>query len=226
MILVVILTQHQNALWRVFHSKQVEIQQHHLARHVCETAHLTMIVRQLHFDDSRLHDSGLVNALGLTLGFDDAGILQTLNGNVVQVLTTQGSRIKRVPAGGNGSKHLAVIAAVLRVEDKPRPQCLEQSEVGIALERLLEDIVALHIFLIGIDHTLQRVTQCNHRQAAAALQSDGASLQVNLLQSQFLDFQVVVRTADVVFSSHLGISRLDGVESMATLIIWSLMRRR
>ena len=94
----------------------------------------------------------------LLLVADDALVFHSLQGDIVQVLTTFGVGIEGVPAGGNSSKSLDVVGILARIEEQRAltvdGDILEQGEIGVCTHGLLEDVVALHVIFVGIYHLL------------------------------------------------------------------------
>ena len=95
-ILVIEVAEHKDALGRIFQREAVEVEQHHLTAQTGQRLLLTVVVGKTDLEHARLHNLALVNGLRLS-GCNDAGIVHTLDSNIVQVLTTQSTRIERVP---------------------------------------------------------------------------------------------------------------------------------
>ena len=111
---------------------------------------VTLVVDKGDVENARLlYLAGLYLEL-LVLSCHDALVLHALNGNVVKILSALSMWVISVPTCGNGSKSLNILLVGTRIEDEPIAKCLEQSEVGVSLVRLLVDIVGLYVLLIFV----------------------------------------------------------------------------
>ena len=125
--------------------------------------------------------------------------------------------VEGVPAGGYGSIDLDVVAVETRVEDERLTVAqhigLEEREVGIALHRLLVDIVELHIFLVSGEHSGHSHFHAVYAQGGVGDEGIDGALQLQLLLGQFTYLHAVLRTFDLVFGRHGGVGgiELDGL---------------
>ena len=87
---------------------------------------------------------------------------------------------------------LIITSTVFGVEDEPLPKGLEEGEVGIGLEGLLVDVVALHIVLIEVHETIDAVADDTDAKVGMLLDGDDLTLQVHLLQRELTDLVTVV----------------------------------
>ena len=212
MILVVEFTQHHDALGALFAGEEMEVEQYHLALEVGETAYLSLVVLKCKFDASvYAHLAGL-NLLLCHLVLDDADVLHSLDGDIVEVLATLSARIVGIPTGCYGSKYLHVVFVVARVEDKcihiAQLYRLEERIVSVCLHWLLEDVVGLDVLFVSLEHAaydgFDRIVadvRIFHEPVDIALES-------HLLKRQLFDLVAVFRTFHFVFEAHLRISRL------------------
>ena len=128
----------------------MEIEHHHLALEVAQTAHLTMVVGQCNIDKSRGRYLAGIDGIG-TVCLVDAHILHALDGNVVQVGSALSSWMVGIPTGSYRCKHFDVIFVAARVKQQHVAQGLEQCKICIRAVGLFENIVHLYIILIVVD---------------------------------------------------------------------------
>ena len=212
MILVVELTQHHDALGALFAGEEMEVEQYHLALQVRETAYLSLVVLKCKFDASVYAHLAGINLLLCHLVLDDADVLHSLDGDIVEVLATLGARIIGIPTGCYGSKYLHVVLVVARVEDErihvTQLYSLEERIVSVCLHWLLEDVVGLDVLFVSLEHAAHDRFDRIVADVRIFYETVDIALESHLLKRQLLNLVAVFRTFHFVFETHLRISRL------------------
>ena len=212
MILVVKVAEHHDTFGTLSVGKEMEVEQHYLALEVGKIAYHTLVVCQREVDASIYAHLAGINLSLCHLVFHDANVLHALDGDIVEVLATLSVRIVSIPTGSYGSKHLDVILVVAWIEQQGVGATylngLEKSIVGRSLHWSLEDILGLDVLLVAVDHlSYCHVHGVNSHVWIFGDTVDG-SLQVHLLERQFLDGRTVLRTFHFVFVSHRRVCSL------------------
>ena len=211
MELIIDVAQLHDACCAALAGKHVEVEQHHLALQVGQTALLSLVVRQIDIDDVRHVDKTGIDVRQLSL-LQDSNVLHALNGNVMQVLAALGIGIVGVPRRGDGSKHLHILFVGTRIEDErlhlSQAERLEQCIVSIGTHGLGEDVIAFHLFLVSCHHTLHAVANGFDTQVGSCHDGINLALEVHLVQCQFFDLGALVGTTHIVDGRHRGILRI------------------
>ena len=202
-ILVIQVAQKHNSLRTVLSGKDVEVEQHHFAGKVGQPAHISLVVKQLDIYDIRRVNNRRIH-LHSSLLLKHTHILHSFEGNVVQVLATQGIGVIGVPRGGYGSVSLVILAVTAGVEYQLVADCLEQGEIRIRTHRCLVYIVPLNVFLVFIDNPQHAVARKLRTHSDILLQCQKVTHQFLLLKSQFTDLLAVLRAIDGVTRGHGG----------------------
>ena len=168
-----------------------------------------MVISKTDLEHARLYDFALVDGLRLS-GCNYPSIVHTLDSNIVQVLTTQSTRIERIPRGGDGCKRLHVVGITARVEDEPGTDSLEERKVAAGLFGLLINIVVGQVVLIGLQHVVERVARCHTRHTPVELKGNETPLQFLLLQCELANPGAVFRSADLVIGTDVGPLCMNG----------------
>ena len=111
----------------------------------------TLVVEECDVDDvCNIEHAGI--ECGISARLDNTHIFHTLDGDVMEVLTTNSTWMECVPAGGYGSEGLHIVLVSMRIEDEgiliAHSNGLEKSEISVRLVWLLVDVVIFYIILV------------------------------------------------------------------------------
>ena len=129
------------------------------------------------------------------LVLDDADVLHSLNGDIVEILATLSARIIGIPTGCYGSKYLHVVLVVARVEDErvriAQLYSLEERIVSVCLHRLLEDVVSLDVLFVSLKHAAHDGFDGIVAYVRIFYESVDIALKSHLFKRQLLDLVAV-----------------------------------